>query len=447
MATCKTLLIRSFVIAAVCCLLSSTQVSADRGRPGLLYKTLVTDAGRLLRGSRWSTDFNGGSLPDRTWVTGIRNKGLNSLHLYAEAPGYGYAPGSLATQIDTLVDWTAQDGLYLIITIGNVANQGGYDYNFARGFWNFYAPRYKNRTHVIYEIYNEPQVDVSTWTSQPSSSATLQLERDMYTLIRTYAPSTPVLLFSYGLFSNGPAVLQDVQALGSTVNWSNAAIAFHGYSSLTDIKNTLAYVKNAGYPCIQTEFFNTSNNAQDVPQTEYYEDSRTSWMTFLLLDATLDDTRFKNPLDQGWIVWVADYGTWPATSTPPLNQTVAIKATVNGKWVTAGSGPLIANKDTIGTSEKYLVVSMVGGYYVGLQAKVNNYFVDADSFNSYYLIANFANPKKFEWMNRPDGTVALKAVINNKFVSADLNLANPPKLIANRTTAGPWEWFAVSVTP
>jgi hypothetical protein len=34
MATCKTLLIRSFVIAAVCSLLSSTPVSADRGRPG-----------------------------------------------------------------------------------------------------------------------------------------------------------------------------------------------------------------------------------------------------------------------------------------------------------------------------------------------------------------------------------------------------------------------------
>jgi hypothetical protein len=268
----------------------------------------------------------------------------------------------------------------------------------------------------------------------------------MYTLIRSLAPSSPILLFSYGFFADGPSVVQDVQALGSTVNWSNAAIAFHGYSPLSVTQNTLTYVKNAGYSCIQTEFYDSTNVAQDVPQTAYYEDSRTSWLSFLPLDL-LDDTRFKNPLDQGWIVWVADYGTWPATSTPPLNQTVAIKATNNGKWVSAGSGPLIANKGIIGVSEKYLVTSTAGGYFVGLKALVNNFFVDADSFNSYYLIANFANLKKFEWMNRPDGTVVLKAVTNNKFVSADLNLANPPKLIANRTAAGPWEWFSVTVVP
>jgi hypothetical protein len=441
MLTYRSLLLRSLALAAACCLFSSTQASADRGRPSILYKTFVTDGGRLLRGARWSTDFNSGALPDRASVTAIRNKGLNALHLYAEASGYGYAAGALAGSVDTLVNWTAQDGLYLVITIGGVV-----DYNFAHDFWSFYAPRYKDKTHVIYEIYNEPQNDISTGRSQPSSPATLQLERDMYTLIRSLAPSSPILLFSYGFFADGPSVVQDVQALGSTVNWSNAAIAFHGYSPLSVTQNTLTYVKNAGYSCIQTEFYDPTNVAQDVPQTAYYEDSRTSWLSFLPLDL-LDDTRFKNPLDQGWIVWVADYGTWPATSTPPLNQTVAIKATNNGKWVSAGSGPLIANKGIIGVSEKYLVTSTAGGYFVGLKALVNNFFVDADSFNSYYLIANFANLKKFEWMNRPDGTVVLKAVTNNKFVSADLNLANPPKLIANRTAAGPWEWFSVTVVP
>lgn len=437
----KPLLLRSLILAATFCLLSSAQLLADRGRPGFQYNTLVSDAGRLLRGAHWSTDFNGGQLPNRAWVTAMRNKGLNALHLYAEADGYGYSPGTLASSVDTLVEWTSQDGLYLVITIGGVPN-----YNFGRDFWRFYAPRYKNRTHVIYEIYNEPQNDINTGRSQPSSPATLQLERDLYNLVRNNAPNTPILLFSYGFFGDGPSVLQDVRALGATINWSNAAIAFHGYSPLSVTQSTLAYVKNAGYPCIQTEFYDNTT-AQDVPQTAYYEDSRTSWLSFVPLDMLIDDTYFKNPLDQGWVVWVADYGTWPATSLPPINRTVALQSTTNGKWVSAGSGPLIANKDTIGVSEKYQVVNSAGGYYVGLKAQVNNSFLDADSSNSYYIVANYANLKKFEWMNRPDGTVVLKATLNNKFVSADWNLSNPPKLIASRTAAGPWERFLVTVLP
>ena len=38
-------------------------------------------------------------------------------------------------------------------------------------------------------------------------------------------------------------------------------------------------------------------------------------------------------------------------------------------------------------------------------------------------------------------SIALKSYANGQYVCADLNLANPPRLIANRTTPGSWETF------
>jgi hypothetical protein len=58
-------------------------------------------------------------------------------------------------RIDQMVQMTRNEGLYLVLTIGNGANNGTFNYDYVMDFWKFYAPRYANETHVIYEIHNE----------------------------------------------------------------------------------------------------------------------------------------------------------------------------------------------------------------------------------------------------------------------------------------------------
>jgi hypothetical protein len=124
-----------------------------------------------------------------------------------------------------MVQMTRDAGLYLVITIGNGAENGKFNRDYVLDFWRFYAPRYKDETHVIYEIQNEP----FAW-STPYSQPTLEMERDAYTLIRTQAPDTPILLFSISVLQSGSSAVADITWVSNAaaVDWTNAAVAFHG---------------------------------------------------------------------------------------------------------------------------------------------------------------------------------------------------------------------------
>ncbi len=273
--------------------------------------TFVSDNGSLLRGPRFATEF--GAVPSVSDLQAIKTLGCNALHLYAECFGQGYNPGTQSNAVDQVVAMTRTNGLYLVMTIGNWVNNGQFDYAFTLGFWNFYAARYRNETHVLFEIQNEP---VPWSTGYPVNA--INMERDAYVAIRSNAPDTPVLFFSYAGFDNGAGALQDITALGSGIDWSNAGVAFHGYAGQAVVKSCLQTVLSNGYACVQTEFCNfpwgtgTDIICQDTAETGDFERLGVSWFNFMDLPQLQDDTRFKNPINNDGIVWVPDYGSWPS---------------------------------------------------------------------------------------------------------------------------------------
>lgn len=305
-------------LAMLLCLFLAVRAEAARGRPyvNAAKTTFVADNGQLLRGAIISTET--GSVPSLSSVQGIRNVGLNAIHCYAERWDYGYSAGAKVAAVDAAVQLARDNGLYLVLTVGN----GGVNAAFNAAFWNFYAPRYANETHVLYEIQNEPAAGSPPYLG---SSAVLNLQLTAYGIIRAAAPATPVLLMSYSSFENGAGVLQDIATLGSAIDWSNAVIAFHGYGEKgpAAIRTCLETVLAAGYPCMQTEFYRwpwgTGNFAlaaagslyQDVDETGDLERLGVSWLSFLTLGRVADDTRFRNRLDNGGVVWTPDFGSWP----------------------------------------------------------------------------------------------------------------------------------------
>jgi endoglucanase len=306
------------LLAAVALFVLVSEAEAARGRPVIntAGTTFVADNGNLIRGAIVSTET--GVVPSLTDVQAIKNYGLNAIHCYAERSDYGYAAGAKAAAVDALVQMTRDNGLYLVITIGG----GGVNASFIQNFWTFYAPRYANETHVIYEIQNEPVVRA------PVAASVITMEKNAYTTIRTAAPSTPVLLMSYTIFQNSSGVLTDIAALGSTLNWSNAAIAFHGYgeNGALGTRTCLEAIIAAGYACFQTEFYrwdwgtgdfnlvDAPSLYQDIDQTGDLERLGVSWLTFLSIGRVQDDARFKNRMDGAGITWSHDFGSWPSTS-------------------------------------------------------------------------------------------------------------------------------------
>jgi hypothetical protein len=71
-------------------------------------------------------------------------------------------------------------------------------------------------------------------------------------------------------------------------------------------------------------------------------------------------------------------------------------------------------------------------------------FVCAENAGANPLVANRASAGSWETfarVNNSDGTISLRATVNNKYVVADNGGA--AALIANRDAIGPWEKFTL----
>jgi endoglucanase len=317
--------------------LDAQTIQNPRGRPTLNAErsTFVGDNGQLLRGPYQSTEWS--SAPPYAEVEKIKDLGFNALHLYAEVynpnyPGSGSVPGNRASEVDKVVNSTRALGLYLVMTIGNGANNGNHNLQYAVDFWSFYANRYKNETHVVFEIHNEPVAwgpPYSSPTANPPGAINLQVS--CYNAIRAVAPNTPVLFFSYAVLGgNGGAnaALTDIRALNlqlfgnENAVWQNEAVAFHGYAGWEEATVAVGQLLAAGYPCFMTEFISsewgTTEEGLDVEMTSELERYKVSWLNFLTVPpdgvsplVTIPRV-YKELVDRSGLSWAPDYGTWPA---------------------------------------------------------------------------------------------------------------------------------------
>jgi len=323
---------------------SAARAASPRARPHLnaAHSTFVADNEQDLRGPYTSTEWTSAS----TQVASIEDLGFNALHLYAESFDANYpasgstAPGYAAANVDSIVAQTRTNGLYLILTIGNGANNGDYNAAYITNFWKFYAARYANETHVLFEIQNEP---VAWGPPYSSANATppgaLDMEVAAYKTIRAYAPNTPVLLFTYAVLGDSggaSGALTDIHAFNTSVFgnanlvWTNEAVGFHGYAGASSMSNAVSQIIAAGYPCFMTEFassvWGTGVGGVDPDTVADLERLGVSWLTFQYVPPTgiSDDVtnpeHFKNIINFAGISWAPDYGNWPSVRGPYGNN-------------------------------------------------------------------------------------------------------------------------------
>jgi hypothetical protein len=126
---------------------------------------------------------------------------------------------TLLPRLDGMVDLAASEGLYLLID-NHSECCGKQDVANDTAFWEAVAPRYKECTHVFYELKNEP------W----QYSGLAEYERTMYQVVRPLAPETHIILWTIENLIH----LSDPVALIRTfpeVDYGNASVGFHPYAT------------------------------------------------------------------------------------------------------------------------------------------------------------------------------------------------------------------------
>ena len=140
--------------------------------------------------------------------------------------------------------------------------------------------------------------------------------------------------------------------------------------------------------------------------------------------------------------------TLTAHAAAPVGQTIWIRASANGLFVSADQNrgawaPLVADRTTAAAWEQFQVVD-AGGGFIAFRSVGTSLFVSADQNRANALVADRASIgtwEQFTWSDIAGGAFTLRGRALNRFVAADLARASYGPLVCDRTVASTWEQF------
>jgi hypothetical protein len=450
---------RLATLSLCCMLILMVQITAfaQRGRPHLDssmgFNRLLTDKNTLLRGVSLSWDGGDNAthtgpavMPTQSQLNSLATVyGINCLHVYLEMDcqiaGHNHTVGKNAAICDQLVNMTAQANLYLIITIG-CGNYNGHISSMAwsQQFWNFYAPRYANRTHVIYESHNEPAPNTpSQWvTSDWDNQVTL------YNTIRAKAPSTHILTCTFMGFTSPTPALNGIGYMRwKGVDFSNASVAFHGYENQSAIQTCISTFKNDKGGGITPALLCTEFDIATTYSTKFnnmLEAENVGWLEFTYLHASMGDMDwFKSAMQDNNVVWTPDYGTWPRSGgSAPIGKTIWLKGS-NNQYVSGENGTQVmhCNRPSVAAWESFTVVD-AGGGKVALRSMGKYVSSENGTAAMNCNRPSISDWEKFDWVVVGTNQVALKGN-NVRYVSSENGAASG--MTCNRGSYSGWEVF------
>ncbi len=243
--------------------LPGTANAADRGRPKIVNNNVVGDNGATLRGApillqkrsqssyEWGLDVNNWKLLKDNRMNMGRVVFMDAYHKHksnSDCAQIGcFTNSEILPILDQMVNHAAAMDMYIVINYHDVGN-----YNLAdmQDFWTKVAPRYKDRTHVIYETSNEPVA----WTVDKYTNAVLDDLASVHkNIIRVHAPNTHVIHLTFPFANGNMKEVVDRYTTRANITWSQGkdSVGFHTYG--TTSSSNITTLKNA-YPVICTEW-------------------------------------------------------------------------------------------------------------------------------------------------------------------------------------------------
>jgi hypothetical protein len=226
--------------------------------------TLTTQDGDRLRGF-WQAGYKDPLdefFNNAAFNKNLRNMGFNAVKVWWDNTNIGgsYTDVNDSTEVavslsymDSIVNLASVYGLQIMIEGGNISyyqNPSTEVLNFRKEnleqWWSILARRYKDRTHVFYEMQNEP------FYINPYGYPVVQDIKKWYQVMRSQAPDTHIVLFAFMISCGNMLNLADDLNAQTTIDWTKASISYHGYG---DCQPTEIQALRAKYPVIETEFW------------------------------------------------------------------------------------------------------------------------------------------------------------------------------------------------
>jgi len=248
------------------------KVKDPNGNIVILRGVALTDLGAL-------EDWNGGALNAVDRITNPNDTQGNSPGWYTKIIRIVIAPPDSTTPprswphpfnadnndlynlLRTFVDYCAEKEVYVAIDWHYVAHT--YDHVASTSeFWRYMAPRFKDDTHVIYELFNEPNnpggSDAAMWTS---------VKNDMQTwidIVRGYAPDNLIFVGTPSYCQIiGPTATDPVSDIN--VVYISHIYPLHWLSSSNQYYRDTITAAAAAHPVIMGEWGFTSDMNYDDP--------------------------------------------------------------------------------------------------------------------------------------------------------------------------------------
>jgi len=226
---------------------------------GPKLKVLRTDSNTPLRGgTAWIWEKQGQEEPESYYKL-MSSKGINAVRMilfdtwevetYTPSPVFtptnwedaAYRTRQLA-RMERAVNYASKYGMYFIINSHNHIPQ--YNEAYTSALWKYVAPYFANRTHVLYELANEPMSgigrngDMDMGAVGATSSPRLKALKRTYDIARAGAPNTMLLILTPpgindAAFGTGMGNLAAsfAQLPGTAVDWTKTAVAYHLYNN------------------------------------------------------------------------------------------------------------------------------------------------------------------------------------------------------------------------
>ena len=185
------------------------------------------------------------------------------------------------TQFDILLDncvqWAENNDIYAIVNY-HTEFRTVLQPDLVKGFWDIYAPRYRNKSHVVFELVNEPEIN----------SAKREMQ-GLYDHVRALAPDTHLILWS--VFDPLEITADEIKAATPRINYrrDNASVGWHNYYDVTDTRawDRADSFADAGLPIINTEFWSLADR-NDFP---------------ISYGSIADNVRIAEERGHSWMLW------------------------------------------------------------------------------------------------------------------------------------------------
>lgn len=220
-------------VLLVVVMISVSQAFAARGRVKSVDGNVRSDVGTPLRGEHLGTTlWNTDRINSDEWYVALRDKyHMNTVRLLCYSEPLiraGYKKDTVRSflkveqvlpLLDSAIAKTGRLGLYAIIDHHTI---GDNDTNLAKAWWGVVASRYKDKTHVLFEVANEPV----KMQARDYGVKDVEFQVTMHRFLRNLAPQTHIIHWSF-MFA-APGRYNIVKQADGRIDYSNASIGWHG---------------------------------------------------------------------------------------------------------------------------------------------------------------------------------------------------------------------------